>query len=197
MTTAVAPRPARRSRTRRHITTDRPAHPKQTITRHVLAVILSLVFFLVACGDDDTPETATPDETEATEPAAPATTETTAQETTGGEEGSLLDGEPIVFVNVNVVPMDSEQVLEDQIVVVLDDRILAVGPASDIDVPDDAQVIDGEGGFLMPGLADMHTHLAALRDPDPSSLVLYLAEGTTTVRSMNGTRVEREWRSQV
>ena len=164
-----------------------------------LAVILSLVLFIVACGDDDTPETATPDETETTAPAAPETTETATPQTTASEEDPLLDGEPTVFVNVNVVPMDSEQTLEDQVVVVLDDRILAIGPASDIEVPDDAQVIDGEGGFLIPGLADMHTHLAGLigRDSDPGSLVLYLAEGTTTVRSMNGVPENLEWRSQV
>ena len=60
------------------------------------------------------------------------------------------------FVNVNLIPMDSEQVLENQTVIVEDDRIVAVGPADEITVPENAVVVDGVGKYLMPGLADMH-----------------------------------------
>jgi hypothetical protein len=102
----------------------------------------------------------------------------------------------LAFVGVSVIPMDHEEVLENHTVVVRGDRIVAVGPADQIEVPDGARVIDGEGGFLMPGLADMHSHLG-MRDKDPAHLVLYVAEGTTTVRSMSGTPENREWRDQV
>ena len=104
---------------------------------------------------------------------------------------------PIVaFVNVHVVPMDGDRVLWNQAVVVKGDRIFSVAPASEITLPTDAQTINGAGGYLMPGLADMHTHLD-MRDPDPAHLVLYLAEGTTLVRSMNGTATNATWREQV
>src|SRR5690606_25912901 len=64
---------------------------------------------------------------------------------------------PTAFVNVNVVPMDSERVLRGQTVVVEAGRIVAIDAAPQI--PAGARVVDGEGrAFLSPGLADMHTH---------------------------------------
>jgi imidazolonepropionase-like amidohydrolase len=99
------------------------------------------------------------------------------------------------FVNVNVIPMDTEQVLENQTVLVENDRITAIGPAAEIAVPDDAEVIEGNGAYLMPGLADMHVHLDF--DPDPASLQLYLANGVTTLRSLNTLPEHLEWRDQV
>lgn len=103
---------------------------------------------------------------------------------------------PTAFVNTAVVPMDAERLLEDHVVVIQDGRIAAVGAADQTRVPADAEVIDAKGGFLMPGLADMHVHLD-MRDTDPAHLVLYLAEGTTTVRCMAGTPEIGRWRGQV
>ena len=100
------------------------------------------------------------------------------------------------FVNVNVIPMDSENILRDHVVVTRDDRIVAVGTKNSVTVPDGAEVIDGQGGYLMPGLADMHVHLE-LRDDDPQSLLLYLAEGSTTVRSLTGRDLNLQWRDKV
>lgn len=81
--------------------------------------------------------------------------------------------------------MDTERVLENQTVIAEGDRITAIGPVDEATVPDGVEIVEGNGAYLMPGLADMHMHLQ-LRDPDPGHLVLYLAEGTTTVRSFNG-----------
>lgn len=102
----------------------------------------------------------------------------------------------VAFTNVNVVPMDEAQVLEDHTVAVQSGRISAVGPSGAVEIPTDAEVIDGHGGFLMPGLADMHTHLGH-RDQNPAHLVLYLATGTTTVRSMGGAPQNQDWRRRV
>lgn len=102
----------------------------------------------------------------------------------------------IVFANVNVIPMDTERVLTNHTVVVENGRIAAIGPANGVETPEGAEVIDGHGGYLMPGLADMHIHLE-MRDKDPRSLILYLAEGTTTVRAMAGQRMNLEWRDKV
>jgi imidazolonepropionase-like amidohydrolase len=63
--------------------------------------------------------------------------------------------------------------------------IIAVGPADEVLIPQGAQVIDGEGLYLMPGLADMHIHTRQDWTSDDwpvSPLVLYLANGVTTVR---------------
>lgn len=87
----------------------------------------------------------------------------------------------VAFVGVNVVAMDGPIVLPDQTVVTRDGRISAVGAASIVDVPADAQVIDGQGRYLLPGLADMHVHM------HPFDTSEYVRHGVTTVRNMWGT----------
>ena len=98
---------------------------------------------------------------------------------------------PLVFVDVNVVPMDSDRVLEHQNVVVRGDRIEAVGPKSSTRVPRGSLRIDGRGLWLMPGLIDMHVHLN-----DPQDGAVYVANGVTTVRSMWGFPETLEWRNE-
>ncbi|MET0226396.1 MAG: amidohydrolase family protein [Dokdonella sp.] len=82
------------------------------------------------------------------------------------------------FVDVNVVPMDSEHVLRRQTVLIENGRISAIG--SSLPVPANARVIDGHGrDFLAPGLADMHTHSDTAAD-----MQVYLANGVTSVLNM-------------
>ena len=100
------------------------------------------------------------------------------------------------FVNVNVIPMDTERVLENQAVLVEGDRITAIGPVDEVEIPDGGEIIEGNGAYLMPGLADMHTHLSTW-DSDPGHLILYLAQGTTTVRSLGEAPDMLAWREQV
>jgi imidazolonepropionase-like amidohydrolase len=101
-----------------------------------------------------------------------------------------------VFTNVNVVPMTSATVLENQSVVIEDGLIAAIGPVEAVNIPDGAKEIDGKGGYLMPGLADMHIHLYGW-DSDPAHLNLYLAQGTTTIRSVAEHPDMLGWREQV
>src|SRR5690349_12679238 len=65
------------------------------------------------------------------------------------------------FIDVHVIPMDTERVLPDQTVLVAGGRITALGPASQVAVPTGATQIDGHGKYLLPGFAEMHTHLLA------------------------------------
>jgi imidazolonepropionase-like amidohydrolase len=94
------------------------------------------------------------------------------------------------FVDVTVLPMDTERRLDHQTVVVTGGRISALGAAATVRVPDGATRIDGRGKFLMPGFAEMHAHL-----PNPATapaevvervLFLYIANGVTTARGMLG-----------
>ena len=91
------------------------------------------------------------------------------------------DAAATAFVNVNVIPMDSEEVLRDHIVITAGGVITAIGPAGRIAMPRGAQVINGRGGYLLPGLIDSHVHLR-----DPSELRSYLAYGVTTVVHLSG-----------
>jgi imidazolonepropionase-like amidohydrolase len=94
----------------------------------------------------------------------------------------------MAFVGVNVVPMDTERVLPDQTVLVQHGWITALGPSSAIQVPAGAVRIDGQDKYLLPGLADMHAHFANADSALMArQLFLWLADGTTTVRSMDYT----------
>jgi len=66
----------------------------------------------------------------------------------------------VVFRNVQVFDADAKQFLADQTVVVDKGLITAVGPSNKVKVPNGAQVIDGKGKTLLPGLWDCHMHLA-------------------------------------
>jgi imidazolonepropionase-like amidohydrolase len=93
-----------------------------------------------------------------------------------------------VFRNVNVVPMDSERVLEAQTVIVRGERIETIGPAATTAVPEGARVVDGAARYLLPGLAEMHAHVPGDDDPQlvEEVLFLYVANGVTTARGMLG-----------
>jgi imidazolonepropionase-like amidohydrolase len=94
------------------------------------------------------------------------------------------DSGVVAFTNVNVVPMDTERVLEGHTVLVRNGRIAAVG-GPELGIPAEATRIDGTGKYLMPGLAEMHGHMpgGAIEE---TVMFLYVANGITTVRGMLG-----------
>ncbi|HXV61261.1 MAG TPA: amidohydrolase family protein [Vicinamibacteria bacterium] len=110
------------------------------------------------------------------------------------------DARATAFVDVNVVPMDSERVLEGQTVIVRDGRIDALGASGEIGVPAGAERIEGSGRYLMPGLAEMHGHLPSPNMPQQVTedvLFLYVANGVTTVRGMQGNPSQLELRERI
>ncbi|MDT0275374.1 amidohydrolase family protein [Blastococcus goldschmidtiae] len=67
-------------------------------------------------------------------------------------------GRPVVLRNGTVLTMDDTcTVLEGADVLVVGDRIAAVGPA--LEVPEGTQEIDARGGIVMPGMIDTHRHM--------------------------------------
>lgn len=97
-----------------------------------------------------------------------------------------------VFTNVNVITMESPQVLEQQAVIVRDQHIYQVLPMAEFSAEHNSHVIDARGQYLIPGLAEMHGHVPPTQsDRFPQrylndTLFLYLAGGVTTVRGMLG-----------
>lgn len=103
------------------------------------------------------------------------------------------------FQNVNVIPMDREAVLAGQTVVVRDGRIEQIGPATSTNVPAGATVVEGNGGYLIPGYAEMHAHIPTPQGGSEAvdrTLFLYLAGGVTTIRGMLGHPSHLELREQ-
>jgi imidazolonepropionase-like amidohydrolase len=103
----------------------------------------------------------------------------------------------IVLKNVAVIPMSTETVLENQTVVVKNGLVTAMGPKVTYDK--NALVIDAKGKYLMPGLAEMHAHVPPVDEIEPIKdvLLLFAANGVTTIRSMLGHPLHLEVRSKI
>ncbi len=105
----------------------------------------------------------------------------------------------IAFVHVNVIPMTSERILEDQTVIVRGDRIVEIGPSARVRIPERAVRIEGRGYYLLPGLGEMHGHIPPPQAPPEyleAVLFLYLSNGITTVRGMLGAPGQLELRER-
>lgn len=61
-------------------------------------------------------------------------------------------------VGARVLPVDGPPV-DDGVVLVEDGRIAAVGTRGEVTLPEDVEVVDGSGRWVLPGLVDAHVHL--------------------------------------
>lgn len=113
-----------------------------------------------------------------------ATTAPASKTLTGESVAQGVNPNPRVtaFINVNVVPMNRQRMLGHQTVIIRGERIEKIGPAATTRLPKGALRIDGRGKYLMPGLIDMHIHAFT----DDRTLLLYIANGVTSVRNMAG-----------
>jgi len=84
----------------------------------------------------------------------------------------------LVFRNARLFDPESGKATPGTTVVISGNRIQAVGRDGEIPVPAGAEVIDAAGRTLMPGLWDMHAHVA------PLDGLFNLAAGITTVRDL-------------
>jgi imidazolonepropionase-like amidohydrolase len=71
--------------------------------------------------------------------------------------------------------------IDDSVVVIRHERIIAAGPRSSITIPPRTRVLNVRGATIAPGLWDMHAHAAQVE-----WLPAYLAAGVTTIRDMGG-----------
>jgi imidazolonepropionase-like amidohydrolase len=104
-------------------------------------------------------------------------------------------GVPLVFDGVSVLDVQAGRLVPAQRVVIVRNRIQAMGSAREVKRPQGARVINARGKYLIPGLWDMHAH--NLRSLMGSGIVkassvleaadhyaIYLAHGVTGVRDV-------------
>ena len=104
------------------------------------------------------------------------------------------------FAGVNVVRPGLDKIDFDQAVVVRGEKIVRVGPADDIEIPAGATVIGVDGAYLMPGLAEMHAHVPLKSQGEQylnDMLLLWIANGVTTIRGMFAEAYHLELRSLI
>ena len=94
-----------------------------------------------------------------------------------------VSAESLIISDVNVVDVVEGKVIRDAAIVVIEDEITFVGPLADAAFPQGIRQIDGDGRWAIPGLWDMHVHVAmATRGAMP----VLIANGVTHVRDMGG-----------
>lgn len=105
----------------------------------------------------------------------------------------------LALTHATVVDVERGALLRDQVIIVRGDRIVQVAPAAAARIPAGARRVDLRGQFVIPGLWDMHVHLAldsalrTARDADVKRDAtlryfgsLFIANGVTGVRDLAG-----------
>jgi hypothetical protein len=101
----------------------------------------------------------------------------------------------LVITNVNVVDTRSGVIHPGMTVAIKNDKIAAIGKVAITKPGPSVQVVNGNGGFLIPGLWDMNTHLRLAGTGETQRagwLELYLAQGVTGIRDLDAIQKKGE-----
>jgi imidazolonepropionase-like amidohydrolase len=95
--------------------------------------------------------------------------------------------------------MVNDKVIEHQVVVVKNGKIQSITALKKAKYDKNALVIDAKGKYLIPGLAEMHAHVPPVDDLEPMKevLLLFAANGVTTIRGMLGHPKHLELRTKI
>ena len=63
-----------------------------------------------------------------------------------------------VFAGATLFDGTGVDPVDDSVVVILGDRIMAIGPRDSVKIPESSRVIDVSGRWIVPGLVDSHIH---------------------------------------
>jgi hypothetical protein len=100
----------------------------------------------------------------------------------------------IALTHVTVIDCTGAPPQSDMTVVVTGHRIASVAKTGTFPLTADAQIVEGKGKYVIPGLWDLHVHISDQR----SVLPLLVANGITGVRDMGGSLdVLQEWRRAI
>lgn len=105
----------------------------------------------------------------------------------------------LAFTGARIIDGTGAAPIENGVLVSTDGRIVAVGPAAAVTIPDDAQRIDVSGKTLIPGLINAHGHVGGVLGLESGHYVrgnllrqlgLYARYGVTTVNSLGDDEYE-------
>jgi Amidohydrolase family len=97
---------------------------------------------------------------------------------------------------ITIIDVRAGRLVPEQTIIINAGRIRQIGTMADLRVPAGAEVRDGAGKYVIPGLWDMHSHF------DEQDLPQYLAYGVTGVRAMGDCNptclsAKREWQRRI
>jgi hypothetical protein len=105
----------------------------------------------------------------------------------------------LAITNVSVIDPEACNLLSEQTVIIENGRITKLASKDSVNIPGGAFQIEGSGKFLIPGLWDMHVHLALDLAPQ-LTMPLFIANGVTNIREMGrGASLEqkKQWQKQI
>ena len=79
-------------------------------------------------------------------------------------DGTRVPDDALVIRDGTVIDGTGNEPVADGLVVVQGDRITAVGEAADFTISRNARIFSADGGVIMPGIINSHTH--STDDPD-------------------------------
>lgn len=106
---------------------------------------------------------------------------------------AAANAEPIALTDARLIDGTGSEPVYPATLIMDEGRIVAVGPAGQITIPDDARQLSLDGKTLMPGLVNAHGHAGGVRGLESGhyseenllrQLSLYAAYGVTTVVSL-------------
>jgi len=89
----------------------------------------------------------------------------------------------IVLRNCSLIDVVRESVVKNVVIVVKDSKIYSVGAEGNVEIPKDAEIIDVDGKYVMPGLIDAHSHLFGLKTDNVISELLMVHPQLRTLRA--------------
>ena len=105
----------------------------------------------------------------------------------------------LVITGVNIVDVLKKNVHENNTIICVDGRIKSISPVDSANMPENAEILNLPGRYILPGLIDAHVHLALSSVDDMGKIttesmtkrylrnsLLTIQSGVTTVRNMPG-----------
>jgi adenine deaminase len=111
-----------------------------------------------------------------------------------GQTMTTSPSRPLVLTHVTVIDITRGRAKSEMTLILEGEHIVALDTGGKVKVPQDAQVIDATGKYLIPGLWDMHVHEWNKEVFFP----LFIANGITGVRDMFSPLPPiKQWRAEI
>jgi len=96
------------------------------------------------------------------------------------QSASAEGKQPLVLRGGVLIDGTGSSPIEDAVVVIINGRIVEIGPKTKVKIPANSRVIDVNGGSILPGFINAHVHRAY----NPYRLQVWAESGVTTVRDL-------------
>jgi imidazolonepropionase-like amidohydrolase len=113
------------------------------------------------------------------------------------QQNSASERKTLAITHVAVVDTSGGSVKRDMTVIIAGGRIAAIGKSHTVKIQRGTRVVNAVGKFLIPGLWDMHVHIGNDDFDKTAYLRLFIVNGVTGIRIMNGVPQHHLWRQEI